>query len=207
MKDKLGWVVLVCVLVFVYIYFFRPEIVNAITGKFKDTTTASDVGGGFSNPEETTITTTTIPVHITWHPEDTKCPDSLHYTFSFTTTNFDEDCSCLYRMNDFVEGWKIENFGHMCCGHDFTEALNVPSNWEIINCYRGSQTGENVNYWYCKDIDIKKLFTDDKGNIQDTVEKHVTLVYDSSKDYVKTICNHVSPFGIYEFVNGVWQKG
>lgn len=72
MEDKLGFMILVCVLVFVYVYFFRPDIVDAISGKFKDTTTTSDVGGSFSKPKEIT---TTIPTSTSCKLFDMKIDD------------------------------------------------------------------------------------------------------------------------------------
>jgi hypothetical protein len=55
MENKVGWVVLVCVLVFAYVYFFRPEIVGKVAEAIDPTTTTT------STTTTTTSTTTTIP--------------------------------------------------------------------------------------------------------------------------------------------------
>lgn len=61
-------------------------------------------------------------------------------------------------------------------------------------CAKGSREGENVNYYYCKDITAKRI--DDSGNIIDTKKVVVVLSlnYDQAqgktteKTYIETIC-------------------
>lgn len=57
-----------------------------------------------------------------------------------------------------------------------------------IVCGKGSETGDNVNYFYCKDIDITQKLIDKSGNIIDTSTKTITIVFDENKNYLETRC-------------------
>lgn len=54
----------------------------------------------------------------------------------------------------------------------------------IINtyCNFGEREGENVNYIYCGPIEISKIISDESGNIVETLEHYMYLVYKPNED-------------------------
>ena len=65
-----------------------------------------------------------------------------------------------------------------------------------VECVRGSEERENINYWYCGKsltfwesyIYLEKTMVDSEGNIIQKVKKKALNVYDDNFDFVKTIC-------------------
>lgn len=83
--------------------------------------------------------------------------------------------------NQLFDGWQIKGTG-VILGDIFTP------------CEKGSKEGENVNYYYCRDMTAKKI--DANGNIVDTRKVTVvlslyfnqTLRKTTNKEYITTLC-------------------
>ena len=83
--------------------------------------------------------------------------------------------------NQLFDGWQLKGTG-VVLGDIFTP------------CEKGSKAGENIHYYYCRDMTAKKIDVD--GNIIDT--KKITVVVSlyfnqtlrktTSKEYITTIC-------------------
>jgi len=197
MENKVGWVVLALVIISgSFIVYPRITGKNIQIYPYRYTSEEREITTIRTTIPTTVVTTETPSIRI-WDPEKVECPD-LHTIFNFHNT-VNSECSCLWQGSLEIEGWKVDSVGRDCCG------LNFDDNY-FMTCYKGRSTGENINYFYCRGIYLEKKFIDEYGNIQDTILKSADLVYDSSGNYIKTICNHKSPFGTYEFIDGSWQK-
>lgn len=69
----------------------------------------------------------------------------------------------------------------------------------IIYCYKGNEKGENPNYWYCGDLDVRwgenadygimeKTIINEDGTIGETIRISFSNIYDSDMNFIKTVC-------------------
>jgi hypothetical protein len=116
------------------------------------------------------------------------CPDFSNFDFDFGTPSaypetvkaFFYDSNDLKQFGD-IQGWSVSGGQSLGLG-DYG-----------VTCYKGSNVGENANYYYCgkhnwASFNGQYLTKDLDGNILSKYEVNLLLVFNSEGEYVETIC-------------------
>jgi hypothetical protein len=193
MEDKLGFVVLICVLIFAYVYFFRPDIIGMFTKvdsprEIKTSTTISS----------TTTTTVSIEKLSACPIDDLKriiqeSAQTRQIKIIGTDAFFHETDTVfsipIWKDNPdipagltkvFIKGFELDKIGD---GYPIN--LHCKSDDVCVKCRNGENEGENVKYLYCDTyLGLHKVIINSDDVIQKKVFKEVNkFILDPKNNY------------------------
>jgi len=177
MEDKLGLVVLVCVLVFTYVYFFRPELVGMFTKvdnptEIKTSTTISST------------TTTTVSIE-----ELSACPiDDLKKIIqeSAQTRRIETPYPDISNNNNYrfwIPVWKPQPDNPAALNSIYVQGFQLVTGYGskcydgvCVECRFGKNVGEYTYYLYCETSLVLRKDIITNGLIQAKIRKEVNKI-------------------------------
>ena len=111
------------------------------------------------------------------------CPDFSNSSDRLTCG----ENSCTFAL--LGEGYKLARDGeYKLYPWDAVPGQTYPYSFVSAPCRKGSDPGENVNYFYCEGMYTIITETDTEGNILSTRKPAVTLIVSDSK-IIETVCD------------------